>query len=276
MAGLTWGVVRYPDGSGQMELPDGWRIIVAHKGMVSAAGPHGTVTHALHTRSITRATAMYAAQLGTRPDENLVLDPSDPATTLSGIWPKLAAIARQAGGPQAMLRILGIRESVPVPPPQGFAQAAYVDVDFEENGVRKRAIALVFVGPPLADGTWLYYESNVASPAETFAQNLPVLMRIGASAQTAGHVHRERLEDAMTKLREAGEIWRQTTQARQRSIERSHADWTEAFRGTRIIQDTHTGERADVDLGYAGDIVRKLNDREPGRYREVPLRELLY
>jgi hypothetical protein len=275
LAGLSWGVVRYPDGSGQMELPDGWRIIFAHKGMVTASGPHGTVTHGLHARSITRAMARHAAQFGARPDDNLVLDPADPATTLSGIWPKLAAISRQAGAPQTMIRILGIREAVPVTPPQGYAQAGYVDVEFEENGARRRALALVFVGPPLADGTWLYYESSVASPTETFARNLPVLMRIGASAQTAGHVYRERLADATTKLREAGEIWRQSTQARQQSIERSHADWTEAFRGTRIIQDTHTGERADVDLGYARDLVHALNRREPDRYREVPLRELL-
>jgi hypothetical protein len=72
---------------------------------------------------------------------------------------------------------------------------------------------------------------------------------------------------------EAGEIWRQTTLARQRSFERSHADWTEAFRGTRIIRDTHTGEQADVDFGYARDLARTLNEREPGRSREVPLRE---
>ena len=35
-----------------------------------------------------------------------------------------------------MIRIRGIREAVPVTPPQGFAQAACVNVDFEENGVR--------------------------------------------------------------------------------------------------------------------------------------------
>jgi hypothetical protein len=187
----------------------------------------------------------------------------------------MAAVARRTGL-QVSIRILRIREAASTAPPQGFAQAGYVDVEFEETGVHKRALALVFVGAPMADGTWLYYESSVASPVETFAQNLPVLMRIVASARTSWHVQMGRLEDAMAKLREAGEIWRQTTQTRQRSIERSHADWTEAFRGTRIIRDTHTGNQADVDLGYARDVVRKLNELEPGRYREVPLRELMY
>jgi len=35
-----------------------------------------------------------------------------------------------------MIRILRIREAAPVTRQQGFAQAAYVNVDFEENGVR--------------------------------------------------------------------------------------------------------------------------------------------
>jgi len=61
-------------------------------------------------------------------NENLVLDPSDPA-------PKLAAINRRTGCPQAMIRILGIRKVAPVTP-QGFAQAACVNVDFEESGAR--------------------------------------------------------------------------------------------------------------------------------------------
>ena len=68
-------------------------------------------------------------------NENLVLDPSDPAPTLSAIWPKVAAINRQTGGPQAMIRILGIRDVAPVTP-QDLAQALCVNVDLEQSGVR--------------------------------------------------------------------------------------------------------------------------------------------
>jgi len=41
-----------------------------------------------------------------------------------------------------------------------------------------------------------------------------------------------------------------------------HANWTEAFRGTRIVEDTRTGQWRDVDLAYSGDTVRRLNERE--------------
>jgi hypothetical protein len=41
--GLNWQVEFFPDGSGQIELPDGWQITFAQKGMVSAAGPQGEI-----------------------------------------------------------------------------------------------------------------------------------------------------------------------------------------------------------------------------------------
>jgi hypothetical protein len=126
------------------------------------------------------------------------------------------------------------------------------------------------------DGSWVLYTTYVASRSEAFAQNLPVLVRIWGSARTSQRVIHERIEDAMRNFREAGEIWRRATQNRERSLERSHANWIEAIRGTRTILDTRTGDRTDVDLGYARDIVRKLNEGEPGRYREVPLRELVH
>jgi hypothetical protein len=54
-----------------------------------------------------------------------------------------------------------------------------------------------------------------------------------------------------------------------------NANWTEAFRGTRIVEDTRTGQWRDVDLAYSADTVRRLNEREGyPRYREIPLRDL--
>ncbi len=48
-----------------------------------------------------------------------------------------------------------------------------------------------------------------------------------------------------------------------------------APRGTRVVEDTRTGTRSDVNLGYSGEIVRRLNQREGyERYREIPLRDL--
>jgi hypothetical protein len=39
------------------------------------------------------------------------------------------------------------------------------------------------------------------------------------------------------------------------------------------IADTQTGVKGSVDLGNVDKIVDDLNQREPGRYRQIPLRD---
>jgi len=79
----------------------------------------------------------------------------------------------------------------------------------------------------------------------------------------------------LNSLREAGEIWRQSTQNRNQAVNRMHDNWTEAFRGTRVVEDTRTGARRDVNLGYSTEIVQRLNQQEGHEpYREIPLRDL--
>ncbi|MEJ2725227.1 MAG: hypothetical protein P8175_11415 [Deltaproteobacteria bacterium] len=54
-----------------------------------------------------------------------------------------------------------------------------------------------------------------------------------------------------------------------------HDKWIEVIRGTRILEDSLTGDRRSVNLAWSKDIVRKLNDFEGyDRYREIPLWQL--
>lgn len=48
-------------------------------------------------------------------------------------------------------------------------------------------------------------------------------------------------------------------------------DFIETIRGYRTIEDTRTGQRASADLGDIDNIVQKLNERDPDRYRQIPL-----
>jgi len=271
--GLNWQVQYFPDGSGQMELPDGWQFTFANKGMVSAKGPQGQIERGVRSLVYTRAAAAQMPRIGGMGYQGLVCDPTDPVTALQALTAYSNAFAQARGiSPSNLLRVVEVVSTPPVP---GYAQAAFVDYEYETGGARHRAIQYILLGNTNMDGTWVLYTTYVASRSDAFAQNLPVLVRIWGSARTSQHVIHERIEDAMRNFREAGEIWQRATQNRERSLERSHANWTEAMRGTRTILDTRTGDRADVDLGYASDIVRKLNEGEPGRYREVPLRELV-
>jgi len=202
-----------------------------------------------------------------------VLDPTDPVSALTGVWTYAAAASRQAGRPAA--RILRVNEAAParlsVP---GLSQAAYVDFEYERAGAVQRALALAIMGAMGPDGQWLFYQTYVSAPTQSFAQSLPVLVKIWDSALTARHVVQERLDHALANLQQAGKIWQQTMRGRDVSLQRVHDNWTEGFRGSGLIVNIGTGERRVVNLADRKEIVERLNQREPDRYRELPLSEL--
>ena len=55
--------------------------------------------------------------------------------------------------------------------------------------------------------------------------------------------------------------------------DRSNDNFIEHLRGTRDVVDTRTGDRSTVGLTDAPGIVDRLNQNDPGRYGQVPLRD---
>ena len=270
---LNWRETPFPDGSGSMRIPDGWVITFAQKGMASAEGPHGVIERGIWTTVYTRAAAAQMSGVAGMPVPGPVFDPTDPVTALQAHTSFINAANQQRGIPAR--RILRLVEAAPAPVVPGYSQAAYIDYEYEMSGRRYRCIQYVMLGNVSVAGTWVFYTTYVASPSETFAQNLPVLLQIWGSSRTAQHVLQERIDNAMQSLREAGDIYRQATGNRERAQQKMHDKWTEVFRGTRIVEDSLTGDRGSANLAWSKDIVRKLNEAEGhNRYREIPLWQL--
>lgn len=57
---------------------------------------------------------------------------------------------------------------------------------------------------------------------------------------------------------------------------RSITDFDETIRGIRTVEDTQTGEKTSVNLGDVHQIVDNLNEHDPGRYKEIPLRDEMF
>jgi len=270
---LNWRDTPFPDGSGWMRIPDGWVITFAQKGMASAEGPHGVIERGIWSNVYTRAAAAQLPSVAGMPYPGPVFDPTDPVTAMQAYNSFLNLANQQRGGPTR--RMLRLVEAAPAPVVPGYTQAAYIDYEYEMSGRRYRCIQYVMLGNVSPAGTWVFYTTYVASPSETFSQNLPVLLQIWGSSRTAQHVLQERIENAMQSLREAGDIYRQATGNRERAQQRMHDKWTEVFRGSRIVEDSLTGDRGSANLAWSKDIVRKLNEAEGyNRYREVPLWKL--
>ncbi len=281
--GSGWQPVTYPDGSGQVALPAGWRIIGANQGTLDAQGPHGRATVALAVPVFTRAAAaqklatqrQISAYVGVPLPEAQVLiaDPTDPASALVAVRNQIAAMTRQMGFGSG--RILRVLQSSPVPVQGvGLRQAGIVHVEFEEGGAIFQALAYVIIGIIDAE-QWLYWETSVAAPASCFSQNLPTLLQIASSARTADHVLQGRLDHAVRTIQEIGDMAYQGQRNREQMRDRGNANWREQHVGTRIVEDMATGTRTVEDLAHSADLVRKLNQQEGyDRYREIPARDL--
>jgi hypothetical protein len=264
-----WRTVQYFDGSGQMTLPEGWHLTAAHQGMARGEGPHGIVESGITFSAISRAGAAQRAQFGL-PTLVLVADPTDLPSALVGVW---TAVVRLGQTPP--FRIRRVIESVPIPS-QGVIpmQAGFLHYEIEHEGIVKRVLALVHMAALDADGQWVYFESHVIAPLSCFGQNLPTLFQIWTSAQVSPQEFQRRLDAAMSSLNEAHEMRWQGMRNRSKRDDDIRAAWREYNIGVQTVEDTITGTQRPVDHSHSTELVRKLNEQEPGRYREVPLREL--
>ena len=90
------------------------------------------------------------------------------------------------------------------------------------------------------------------------------------------NVFRQRLQYAYRTMKETGRIMMDTIQGNSRRIHDKLTDWSEVFRGERIIRDRTTGWESSTDIGWVNETVDELN-RAAGfeKYEQVPLREWL-
>jgi len=162
-------------GADRWSCPDGWHYTFAQKGMVAAMGPQGIIERAVTTQVMSRAgaarnAAMYPALHYPGP----VLDPTDPVSAFVGVRAHSAAVIAQRSR-QPPERILRVIEALPVAMrAPGLTQAAYIDYEIERAGGVWRGLALAILGSVMSDGSWMFYETYVSSPAQSFAQSLPV------------------------------------------------------------------------------------------------------
>jgi hypothetical protein len=222
---LNWREVRFSDGSGSIRLPDGWKITFSEKGKVAAMGPHGMVERGIWIQARTRASeaqqnAQYASY-GLPPLRwpGLLADPTDPVSALQAYISYMNAIPQRRGRPPA--NIIRVNEVAPFQAP-GFPQSAYIDLESEQGGTRYRGIQMVMLGPVNMEGLWLFYTSYASTRAESFAQNLPILIKIWGSIRTDQRFIDQSLKEALHSLREAGDIWKHSMEKRETAEDKWH------------------------------------------------------
>ena len=100
--------------------------------------------------------------------------------------------------------------------------------------------------------------------------------RVRQKTQQALNAQNQRFHAQQQSNREvtkAYERQHQDWEKNQSTTSRSHDDHDEVLRGYRTVEDTRNGIKTSVDPGNVDLIVDKLNEADPGRYRQIPLRD---
>jgi hypothetical protein len=277
-----------PGGSGTIQLPSDWRLKeAAQLGSVTALGPTGQIIGLGIGGEVTDPRSPFAAQV--RASGLLVAPYSDPVTTLRNLSPQLSVLSQRTGGPA--IRLNNILTNSPDAPQIPGGQAAWIKAGFTMGNAQRSTNVLEILRLecyPLGQFAWGFYTSYATAPEATFDSDLPVMIQIAKSwklndQQVMDNSHQmieaqnrsfAAFEHSMKERNQAFDSYMQSVRNSERVRERSNADFDEVIRGYRTVEDTQTGDRRDVNLGYSKEIVDKLNEKEGyARYKEIPLRD---
>lgn len=292
-AAVPMQTYRFPDGTGTVGLAPGWTTTAqsCHSAFV-ITGPNGQKVSFGMVVSINtpNSTAVQLArQYGTGGVPLVVAPWADPASTLNTILPQLSAIQTRNGGPAVTLDHLATLQKLP-PVNNANSQNALLSYGTTQSqGGRQQHyqnISQVLL-TPLSNEAFTLWMTEMASPDASFQQDLPAMIAMVNSWKTDDAVMQQKTDQWVAQSNanfNAGQAANRDLQATYdrynqaqatNSTIRSRAvdDFVETIRDVRDVQDTRTGETGQVNLGNANDIVNRLNENDPGRYIQVPLRD---
>jgi hypothetical protein len=226
---------------------------------------------------------------------------SEPGDAIRMLIPQLSRLSAQRGGPVSELRSLKVLEEKPSPIPD--SKSAVVTYDFmmaksPDAPMRPFRGTAHVTTSRLSQDMWTVFLTELVAPVDTFDHDLPMMLAMSNSLKVNQEVmarksqqrlndgsaaHAQRMADQKARF-EAGQAAHKSMQdtfdrqndawrAGQVGQARRHDDVIETIRGERTIEDTRTGDRAQTDLGHVDNTVERLNESDPGRYRQIPLRD---
>jgi hypothetical protein len=296
----------FPDGTGSVQFPAGWKTSARtciHG--VRIEGPAGQWVTLGQSYSVNTPDsfivqnqmqlAASARQMGFPPPkqiEMLVAPYTGPLDALKNLVPQLSRMSQTRGGPAVSLdKILEEPKPAQASFPNGQAADLYFAFTQTTGGVpahyRSRSRIETWL---IGTGAWSVYFTELVAPDASFDKDFPAMLAIATSlklnsqavqretgrAIDAQNANFRAMQRAHATQQEGFEDYFKSMQRNSTIRDRSAANFDEMIRGVRTVEDTRTGERTSVDLGNVDQIVDRLNEHDPGRYEQIPLRDELY
>jgi hypothetical protein len=246
-----------------------------------------------------------ARQLGSRPPQldMLVAPFTGPLDALKNIAPQLSEMTARKGGSPFQIDKPALLEEMR--PNLAGGKAARVSYGITEKGtdgrVKHYRAEAYLETSQVVQGAWMMMGVILRAPDATFERDLPTMRAMALSLKENAEVigqksqealnaqnqwfqaqqqaHRqqvegfERQQQAHREVTKAQDRQNKNWEKNQNATSRSHDDFDEVLRGYRTVEDTRSGVKTSVDLGNVDVVVDKLNEADPGRYRQIPLRD---
>jgi hypothetical protein len=232
----------FPDGSGSIGLAPGWQLMYASQGAADLKGPLPFSGMSIGTN----LTVPYTSD--------------DPAQAIQ-------MMAQQAAQQQGKNIRLTMIDSKPTPWQNG--NASFLRYRAVMDGQSIDYFGLFAITP--FDGSQVFlYSSYIQGSTSSFAQVLPVGLKIWGSWSVNPAVFAERLNKAAQSMRETGDLLSSANANRQHTIEGINAGWSEYIRDVATLEESGGG-RSELDASFASRVVQN----DPNNFRIVPPNELL-
>jgi len=289
----------FPDGTGSIGLADGWSTQAPScLNGATLTGPNDEQVHiGTGVSGVTPNSPLV--RLGT----SLVTDFTGPAEALRALGPQLSRMSVKQGGPAKTFDTIKQEATLPAVLPGGRrAIVTFGVTEISRDGTKKHfKVKATMEMDPISSTGWMLSINQAGAPDATYDRDLPIMWSMIDSWRTDDAVvnrlsgqaledqkqwfdnqqraHRNQVAaydrqnqawwDNQKALDQRNRNWEQ----QQNSQARHNDNFDELLRGYRTVEDTRTGEKRSVDLGNVDRIVDDLNEHDPDRYRQIPLRD---
>ena len=304
----------FPDGTGSIDLPQGWECLTnSVDGGVAIKGPKdqllaigrsiGVQTPDSPLMQMFHQNQASARRLGMQVQKSMpgifVCEFSSPADSMKVLVPQYSEASQANHGPAIRLdTMLEVKDTKANTNGGKAQQLTYTW--FKGTGSDQVHYKSICQGESMqiGNGAWMFYFTELAAPEKTFDVDAMTMYAIAQSLKvdmpTLQRVQSEKLQATAADIREnqkrsfdqqqkahqeqlAGyDRYNQAWKSQEVAKSRSNADFIEVIRGYRSVEDTTTGDKTSVDLGNVNGVVDKLNETDPGRYKQIPLRDEMY
>jgi hypothetical protein len=294
--------LHFPDGTGSIGLAKGWTTN-------AQSAMHALVVKGPADQEFALGiTASVVTPYSTLPrmPTTLIAPYGTPAEVFAAIVPQIARINAQQGIPARSIdHLVKLKDETPTLPRGLCSVLRFGVTDTYPNGATRHYQAITrFEVDPISDQAFMISAASARGPDATFERDFPLMLSMMQSLrfneavvnqknqqallaqqqsfEAGQRAHKEQMAayDAQNRAWQArqddNDARNRNWQDRQNAVARRNDDFDEVIRGYRTVEDTRTGEKSSVNLGNVDKIVDDLNERDPGRYRQIPLKDELH